>query len=530
MRRAPEVPLPEVRSSRAMIRQSERLAERLLTVLLAGALLWAPLPFGGVVPWAEASLWVLAGLALALAAFAMPAVDRITALRPVAVPAAALAGVALYGLVQSLPWPAGLVAALSPEHARLAARASALAGEAVPARFTLAASATRAAALAWGAAAAALLAAAAAGRERPRRRALAAAVLAGALFQVLFGARGWFARSREIWGVEVTSNPARLRGTFVNPNHLALYLGMGLAIAFAWGWWAALHARDEARPERRVALVAPPVLLWLTLFAGLAFTGSRAGLLAAVAAVAVQGVLLGVTSGRPRSALLGLAAALLGLGVVAALGFREGLGRIVATSAYDVSGVARLDAYRAALRLWGLFPVTGAGLGTFRDAFPLMQPASLEGTWWHVHSDLLEVPVTTGLVGLGLVAAGGGWLARRLLAVLRRGRRSEDRAAALAVLGMLAGVAVHEAFDFGLTMPGNAFTLAVLAGAAAAAKTRGSAQGQLAGYHAPAEQVLDLQEVEPAADRDGGGEDHGGPGGPRSRGTSHGKRRKGKRS
>ena len=36
-------------------------------------------------------------------------------------------------------------------------------------------------------------------------------------------------------------------------------------------------------------LVAPPAMVWLTLFAGLSFTGSRGGLLAAVAAVTVQG-------------------------------------------------------------------------------------------------------------------------------------------------------------------------------------------------------------------------------------------------
>jgi O-antigen ligase len=498
-----------------MIRHSDRL----LTALLAGLLLWAPLPFAGAVPWAEAGLRVLAFAALALA---MAAVDRFSALRVVALPAAALAAVALYGLLQSLHWPAGLAALLSPEHARLFHAAASLLGEplaapvapiapiAVSPRLTLAASASRSAALTWAAAAAALVAGAAAGRERRHRRVLGGALLAGALFQVIFGARGWFARSREIWGVEVTSNPARLRGTFVNPNHLALYLGIALTAAFAWMWWTMRRAAEEPLPERRVAMVAPPALAWLTLFAGLAFTGSRAGLLAAVAAVSAQGGLLALAGAgrRWRFALLGVAAAVLGLGMVAALGFREGLGRIADTSVFDVSLGARLDAYRAALELWWRFPLTGTGLGTFRDAFPLVQPAILEGTWWHAHSDLLEVPVTTGLMGMALVGVGAWALARRLLAVLRHGRRSEDRAAALALLGGLAGLAVHEALDFGLTMPANALTLAVLAGAAASAGTRQSAQADAPG-ESPAEQRLDLQQVQPGGDESVGKQDRG---------------------
>jgi hypothetical protein len=47
-----------------------------LGVVLALALVWAPLPFGGVTPWAEASLRVLAFGALALAAFALPGATR----------------------------------------------------------------------------------------------------------------------------------------------------------------------------------------------------------------------------------------------------------------------------------------------------------------------------------------------------------------------------------------------------------------------------------------------------------------------
>jgi O-antigen ligase len=451
-----------------------------------------------VTPWAEALLRGLCFAALALAALAL---DRPAALGPALVPAGALAALALLGLLQAAPLPAGLIAALSPEHASLQRQAAELAGEPSVPRLTLSAAATRSAALGWAAAAAAFLSAAVVGRHRELRRWLAAALVAGALFQVLFGARDWFARARTLWGVELHYSAARLRGTFVNPNHLATYLEMALPVVFAWGWWAARRAVDEPRLERRLLLMAPPALLWLTVFAGLSFTGSRGGLLAAVAGVTVQGVLLARARGRWWVAPLGALAALAGLAVVASVGLREGgLGRLLGTSVRDVSLGARLREYGVALEIWGRFPATGVGLGTFRDAFPLAQPADLQGTWWHPHSSLLEILVTAGPLGAALVAAGLVAILRRLGTVLNEGGRSEDRAAALAAFGILASLGLHESFDFGLTMPANALTLAVLLGSATAARTR-SAQLDRAGEDLAAAQGLELQDVEPAPER-----------------------------
>ncbi|HEV8583286.1 MAG TPA: O-antigen ligase family protein [Thermoanaerobaculia bacterium] len=497
-----------------MIRQSGRL----LTLLLALLLLGAPLPFGGVTPWAEA---LLRGACFAALLVAAAAVERLDELRPAALPAAALAGMALLALLQAAPLPAGLVGALSPEHASLerqAAQLTAVENDSVgpepatdgppatraeePARLTLSATASRSAAVGWAAAGALLLAAGAAGSRRVQRRWLAAALLAGGLFQVFFGARDWFARSQTLWGVELPATAVRLRGTFVNPNHVAVYLEMVLPVAFAWGCWAARRARDEPQLERRLLLVAPPVMLWLTLFAGLSFSGSRAGLLAAVAAVTLQGFLAAQVRRRWWLAPLGALAALAGLAVIASIGFREGLGRWLTTSAADVSLGARLREYGAVLELWGRFPVLGSGIGTFRDAFPLVQPRELQGTWWHPHSDLLEVLATAGLAGAVLLAAGVAVLVRRLARVLVEGSRSEDRAAALAAFGALASLCVHEAVDFGLTMPGNAVTLVVLLGSATAARLRQpSTQLDGAGEDLAAIQALELQDMEPAPER-----------------------------
>lgn len=438
----------------------------LLAALLAAFLFWLPLPFGSVTPWATAVAQVVSFVALALAAVVA---RSLSSLRPVAVPAAALGGIALLGVLQGLVLPGAVLSHLSPEHADLYRRAAALLGEGGPrvrASLSLAPSASRATALEWAAVAACMLAAAIAGRHREARRLLAAALLCGALFEVLYGAPRWFAGAKEIWGRPVPGDFSRLRGTFVNPDHLAAYLGLALPVAFAAAWWALRRARLEPRLERRLLLAVPPVLLWLTVFAGLAFTGSRAGLLAALAAVGVQGCLLAASRRSWRAAAAGLAAASTGLATVVFLGLRQGLGRLLATSPFEVTWSARLAAYVATLALWRRFPWTGSGLGTFGEAFSLVQPEGLAGTWRHAHSDPLELLATTGVVGVVIVGAGLVWLGIRLWKVLVHGRRTEDRAAALAALGAAVALGLHECLDFGLTMPANALTLAILCGAA----------------------------------------------------------------
>jgi len=486
-----------------------------LTGLLAALLLWAPLPFGGVTTWGEATLQVLAFCALALT---MAAIQRLHDLRPVALPAAALAGIALVGLLQALPWPEAVVSLLSPGHARLHDQAAALIGAAAagPARFSVSPAATRAAALTWAATAACLLAGAAAGRRRYRRRWLGGAIVAAALVQVFFGARNANAGERTLWGVEVPIAASRLHGTFFNPNHLAVYLEIALALTFAWGWWAMRRARAQLALDRRVLALAPPALVWLTLFAGLTFTASRGGLLAALAGIVAQGVLLATVQRRWAPAMLGAAAAIAGIAVALAMGLQAGPARMLATLPFDVSVASRRQAWSATVALWKSFPVTGTGLGTFRDAFTLEQPASLEGTWWHAHSDPIELLATTGLAGPLLLAAGLVVLVLRLIAVLRSGRRSEDRAAGLAALGALAAVGVHEWYDFGLTIPANALTLAILAGAAASARIAapgatpatapgpaGIGKGQVDGAreHGAAGGGLDLEQVKTRRDR-----------------------------
>jgi hypothetical protein len=387
---------------------------------------------------------------------------------------------ALLGFLQARAWPTAWVELVSPAHGELFRQASHLVGEELAPRLSIAPQVSRQVAVQWLALAALLVAAALVGRHSWHRRVLAAALVATAGFEVLYGMQRWLGGVATIWGRTVPGDAGRLRGTYINPDHFALLLELVLPVLFAWGWYAVHRARRSEPLERRLLYLAPPFLLWPAFFVALAFSGSRAGLVAALAAALVQSLALAMGPERSwRPLLFGFLAVAAGLASVLALGASYGFGRLLGSSAYSLTWNSRLEAIRATGDLWRMFPWTGSGLGTFRDAFPRVQPESLEGLWMHGHSDWVELGATAGWLGCGLVAFGLLTLLWTLRRGLLDGLRTEDRVAPLAAVGALVAVLAHEAVDFGLTMPANAAVLVAICGAAAAVRRAPAGPHQL---------------------------------------------------
>ncbi len=428
-----------------------------------------PIYFGSVLPRERIALQTGGFLALAAVVAGRKPLSE---LRLIAIPALAVAAVGMLGLLQSMAWPRFLVQIVSSRLVALWEEASYLTGAAVDTvPLSLAPAVSRSTGIHWLALAACMAAAAAVGSERRLRRGLALAVLAVAIFEIVYGSDNWFAQRNSILGLIVGGDPTRIRGTFVNPDHLALLLIIATTLGFSWLWWSLRRMRREASIETRLLNAVLPGLLFLMLFVGLAFTGSRGGLVAIVLAILSQIMMLAIHYRRWQVGILYSGALALGLTGIMVFGLQKGLGRWLDTSAYDLALNSRPEVYRASWELWQLFPWTGTGLGTFRQAFPLVQPTNLDQTWIHAHSDVLELLVTTGLIGLPLMAYGLLALTRRLWTVFQLGKRSEDRAAGLGALGAVVGTLLHSTIDFGLTLPANAFILAVICGLACGSAT-----------------------------------------------------------
>jgi len=226
-----------------------------------------------------------------------------------------------------------------------------------------------------------------------------------------------------------------------------------------------------ARFERRFPPLAVRLLLMAACAAGIALARSWAAGAAAALAAGVA-LTMGLSRRRgERSRRLGAAAAaaaglvLIGTAVLAP----------PAQAQPAAVGPQAGDVLRTAIAAWRRFPVFGAGLGGFPDAFRSVQPASLVGYVEQARSGPVQILVTGGGVGLALAAL----LIVALFVVLGRGWRSqkhrEESAFALAGFGALLFWVLEGLADYHVDSAAISILLAALLGGAwAASQARGS--------------------------------------------------------
>lgn len=480
----------------------------LVLFLLGGA----TLAFGAVEGWARA--WLLVGAAAAFLAAYWTSDPRGVFRSPagsVALPAALLV---IWGLLQTLPLPRPIVSVLSPKTSTLqTSLVPPGGGEAMP-RFLLEEArkrgvrvvegaelppgppdsgslaarsglsihphATRRAALSWLAPILLFLAAYRVARGRVTRYRLLWGIagmtgVLGALAVVQQVA--W--NERILWIRESPGNATPL-GPFVNPNHFAGWVEMGLLVALGLAFAilggasrrlslenvrAAILDRDWALP-RLLVLGGIGILGGC----GMVLSGSRGGAIAIVA-----GLLFLLPLRRLRVWLAAAAAIVVLLGLAAGLASWLGTEEKTLQTAFFASG-SRDPSLAMRSDIWGRtwkivvdHPIVGTGLGTFRWAYAAYDR---EGEWLateQAHNDYLQLVSETGLVGFGLLA----WLAwaagKRILRPALRRREGlppwTTAALAAAVFAML----VHSVLEFNLQIPAVASLFAVLGGALAAA-------------------------------------------------------------
>lgn len=451
--------------------------DRLLEAGLIAVVVIAPLPFASVGAPARLALELTSFALLALWAARAFALPTVLPPRPLL---GALLALLVLAVVQLVPLPGPLVDALAPGSAELRRTMRApddirlteqeMVGAAArerPPTLSVDPVAT-ASALRTGAALVALLVVAttvAASRGAGR---IALALLLSAAAQGLYGFLVLVSGNDRIWAVKKQFYLDSATGTFVNRNHFAGYLAMGLAVGLALAIRAA-RRRDDAS-GRRPSLAAwlggagsRTLLLVLALgLAGLgvAFSTSRAGIavsLAGLVAVAVAG-------GRRRRLGPRLAAVALVLAVVAVplaqVGWDQVSDRFGRVQDDLTRPGSRSTVWLDSLSMAAAFPVAGAGFGTFASAYPVYRSPEVRAFYAHAHSDPLQAAVEGGLaavVALALAIASLG-------ALIVRGLAGAKGTLAAGLAAALATVLLHSLVDFPFHIPANAATAAVVAG------------------------------------------------------------------
>ncbi len=478
------------------------IANRHLVLPFAILLIAAPLPFGAVEPRA-AGLLAAACFVFGVAWFAAEGQLRG---HPLTIVGLAFLAVAL---LQTVPLPPGLIGAVSPEAAILRARHEPAAGtpaenpsaqrqpekappsEARPANDSDARSvagsrplslhpwATWRAAMWVAACLIVVLVAADLAAAAATRRVLVGAIIASGAFQALYGLAEYVSGRQQIFGYAKRHYTEVATGTFINRNHFAGYLEMTLPLAIA-ALATVLQglgtARDGSmRPAsgglaRRLAASSGREL----------FTASALFLAALTMATAI-------VCSRSR---MGIAGAVVALGVIALVQFRRGRGIVFGLSAFAVAIVALILLIRADatapilerfarvpgelevhLGRWSIwtqaaelvrrFPLAGVGLGAFGAVMPAYRTAGPGFVLEHAHNDYLELAGEVGLLGCGVILAGVLVATRRWL---RGPARPDYGVVGYGAAAGLVAMAFHSLADFNLRIPANALTAAALIG------------------------------------------------------------------
>jgi O-antigen ligase len=317
--------------------------------------------------------------------------------------------------------------------------------------------------------------------SKTRLRKLIYVVIGVALTSALFGILRKHVQQSPGFFLPALPIGARSFGQFINRNHFAYLMEMGLGMTLG------LIVAEVGHHRRVLALLSVTGLLWVALI----YSGSRAGIVASLCQLLFLGVLLDPvrhltneqthTNWRRFQNLAGGLAVRAFL-IVCLIGlFAYGVGwvggeRVVSNfqdAASDFSeqemenntNTSRKEIWSATWRLIKAHPIGGVGFGGYWIGITKYHSASGGMTPQQAHNDYLELMASGGLIGAALLA----WFVVILLRRARQSLRSPDRYCRAACLGALAaifGVAVHSFVDFGLHITINAlllFTLTVVA-------------------------------------------------------------------
>ena len=301
------------------------------------------------------------------------------------------------------------------------------------------------------------------------------------LFTLFF----WIAGSEALYGLLQTLIPSLgvlwesagqgvARGTFVNRNHYAAFLGMLWPLLLAYLFCLGSTSPDnrgaaslelEQQKEHRQKRWFLGLLIGLILLA-LVFSQSRGGIAGALLSLTVF-VVIGKRHRRK-----GMVAFMAGSWVVmlvygSIIGFEGVLMRFDQLE-MDTSG--RLKIWGDTLRLIGDHWLTGVGLGTFPEVIRVYQSHLTDQfAIVHAHNDYLELAGDLGVPMAALITllAWGYWgvCARRLLRKAETGGGEQLENRRLLALGALAGSAsflFQSCVEFNWQIPANQFYFLVL--------------------------------------------------------------------
>ena len=296
-------------------------------------------------------------------------------------------------------------------------------------------------------------------------------IICSALFQAMYGSLMKLSGEEYSFFLNKVFQASSATGTFINRNHLAAYLNMGLATGIGL-LIAGLskHGHSALAKRERCINIVQLLLsrkLQLRVFIALmtialVSTHSRMGNAAFFVALSMTSVmaLMLTRHARRTMAILVLSIIVIDVYILSAwFGLEKVIDRIQHTS-FQEEQRDELTLYT--FNQWQDYFILGSGGGTYQYVFPKYKQAELKYYYDHAHNDILEIASETGLIGISL-----------LIIVVSLSFFTSVRAMALrhdplmigiaftSIMGILA-LSIHSFVDFNFQIPANAATFVVL--------------------------------------------------------------------
>ena len=258
-------------------------------------------------------------------------------------------------------------------------------------------------------------------------------------------------------------------GPYVNSNHFAGCMALTLPV----GLGLLLGCPARSRRRRMVLYGLAALLACGALLAVAIGAHSRAGVVALLAGALAVGCL---AAHRKRTRVAwGLALGLFLLTCAVTFGFAarwrgvEDSGRpqmdVLSPDGFSAlrsSARHRLKAWETAGKMLLGSPLLGAGLGTYGEAQTAF--AETPPVQYFAHNDYVQFAAETGILGLLAGVCIAGLIIRRIRKGPHEARSQFQHALRLGILGAVAAIGVHSAFDYNLHVPANLFIFSVLMG------------------------------------------------------------------
>ena len=261
----------------------------------------------------------------------------------------------------------------------------------------------------------------------------------------------WQAGSSAPWYPYRHSSLGAATGLFANSNHLASLMLCAVPLLAAIGA-DLLSSRESKVAGQRAAIATALLLCAAALVGGILLNGSLAVVLLGGPMLLASALLLfPASAGRASWTIVTAGCVALVVG-----------GALIASGALSLerwsgqgSIAERIEILRASLTLAGTYAPWGSGFGTFPAVYRLFEdPQAVKAVFVnHVHNDLLELIIETGVIGSAWFAALLWWWVSR---ALYHWRSPTASAAAKAFTLVSCGLLLHSLVDFPLRTPGLA--------------------------------------------------------------------------